>query len=67
VLLELTLAQTTALQLTLIDSSNKQVWVQNLNQDRVLLPIDLSQLPKGVYYLQIQTGLGMFSRKLMKQ
>jgi glucose/arabinose dehydrogenase len=67
VLLELTLAQTTALQLTLIDSSNKQVWVQNLNQDRVLLPIDLSQLPKGVYYLQIQTGLGMFSRKLVKQ
>lgn len=67
VMLEMELDKTQLVSITLSDSSQRKVYSKIQEESRIALPIDLSQLPKGSYYLTVQTSEGSFSRKLIRK
>jgi glucose/arabinose dehydrogenase len=66
VLLELEMEKSMSVQLTLTDSSQRQLWSQSMQQAMISQPIDLSTHPKGTYYLNIKSGQTVFTRAIVK-
>ncbi|MDO8366009.1 MAG: PQQ-dependent sugar dehydrogenase [Saprospiraceae bacterium] len=67
ILLELELKKTERVNITLADSSQRQVFTKNIESQRIALPIDMNNLPGGTYFLTIKTERGSFVRKVMKK
>jgi glucose/arabinose dehydrogenase len=67
VLLEMELENTGRTIITLSDNSQRQIFSQNVDNQKIALPIDLRNLPTGTYFITVQTGSGGFVRKVLKQ
>lgn len=65
--IDLELDQPMMVKLVLTDSSQRQIWAQSLEQSSIHLPIDLTQQPKGHYFLSIQAGQQSFTGTIIKQ
>jgi len=67
ILLEIEFEKTVHINLSLADTSQRQIFAKTLDSQKVALPIDLSNLPVGTYFLTVQTEGGSFVRKVMKK
>lgn len=66
ILLQMDLQQSEQVQILLQDKQLRQVFSQSLENQSINLPIDLSHLPAGAYYLHVQVGKERFVRKVVK-
>lgn len=53
--------------LSLSDTSQRQIFMQTHQTDKLSLPLDLRALPAGTYYLKVQLESGSFVRKVVKR
>ncbi len=67
VTLEMELAQNEHFVISLSDTSQRQLFMQTHQADKLSLPIDLRSLPAGTYFLNFQMEKGSFVRKLVKR
>jgi len=67
ILLEMELEKSEHFSISLTDSSQRQVFSKSLDSQKIALPIDLSNLPVGTYFLTVKTANGSFVRKLVKK
>ncbi len=67
VLLELELEKPNRIGISMTDSSQREVFAKTLQGQKLSLPLDLSNLPVGTYFLKVQTENGSFVRKVVKQ
>jgi len=67
IVLEMELGASEQITITLTDNSQRQIFAKTLGGQKITLPIDLSNLPVGTYFLKIQTENGNFVRKVVKQ
>lgn len=66
VTLQMELQKTERVSIVLQDRQMRQLFSQNMENQRIQLPIDLKNLPAGTYYLHIQVGNERFVRKVVK-
>lgn len=66
-LMEMDLEKTEQVNITLTDSSQRQVFAKSIENQKIALPIDLNNLPAGTYYLAVNMASGSFVRKVVKQ
>ena len=67
VMLEMELARAGRTTIILADSSQRQIFSKTIENQIIALPIDLSTLPIGTYFLSVQTDGGSFVRKVIKK
>ncbi len=67
ILLEMELEKNQHIKLSLTDTSQRQVYVNAVEGQEITLPIDLSNLPIGTYFLMVTMENGSFVRKLVKK
>jgi glucose/arabinose dehydrogenase len=67
ILLELEIEKTSRINISMTDSSQRQVYAKALDSQKVSLPIDLSNLPVGTYFLSIKTEGATIMRKVIKK
>jgi glucose/arabinose dehydrogenase len=67
VLLKMDLEKTERIVLSLSDTQQRQIFMQTQQNQKVTLPIDLSGLPAGTYFLTVQLESGRFVRKVVKE
>ncbi|MFN0215186.1 MAG: PQQ-dependent sugar dehydrogenase [Saprospiraceae bacterium] len=67
ILLEMELAKSEQINIFLTDSIQRQVFAKSLDGQKFALPIDLSNLPVGAYFLTVKTVEGSFVRKVVKK
>ncbi|MBK6994431.1 MAG: PQQ-dependent sugar dehydrogenase [Lewinellaceae bacterium] len=67
ILMELELKKSGAASISLEDSSQRQVYAKKVEGQKITLPIDLSNLPIGAYFLTVKMEGGSFVRKLVKK
>jgi len=67
ILLEMELVKAEPITISLTDMSQRQVFTKTIDSQKVALPIDLSNLPVGTYFLTVQTEGGSFVRKVVKE
>lgn len=67
ILLEMELEKSEHIVIILTDSNQRQVLTQTQTGAKLSLPIDLSQLPAGTYFLTVQTERGNIVRKVVKK
>ncbi len=67
VLLELKLAKAERIYISLADTNQRQVFAKTLDSQTIALPIDLSNLPIGTYFLTVQMEGGSIVRKMVKK
>jgi hypothetical protein len=65
--LTMELAKSERFSLSLSDTSQRQMFMQTHQTDKLSLPIDLKSLPAGTYYLQVQLESGSFVRRIVKR
>jgi hypothetical protein len=65
--LTMELAKTERFTLSLSDSSQRQIFMQTQQTDKLSMPIDLKSLPAGTYFLQVQLESGSFVRRVVKR
>ncbi|MFN0173523.1 MAG: PQQ-dependent sugar dehydrogenase [Saprospiraceae bacterium] len=67
ILLEMELEKNQSIKLYLTDSNQRQVFAKAVEGQKIVLPIDLSNLPAGTYFLTVIMENGSFVRKLVKK
>ncbi|MFN0173522.1 MAG: PQQ-dependent sugar dehydrogenase [Saprospiraceae bacterium] len=67
ILMELELKKSGAVSISLEDSSQRQVYAKKLEGQKITLPIDLSNLPIGAYFITVKMEGGSLVRKLVKK
>jgi len=67
ILMELELKKSEAMSISLEDSSQRQVYAKKVEGQKITLPIDLSNLPIGAYFLTVKMEGGSFVRKIVKK
>jgi hypothetical protein len=67
ILLEMELEKNQHIKLSLTDTSQRQVYANAVEGQKITLPIDLSNLPIGTYFLKVIMENGSFVRKLVKK
>jgi len=65
--LEMELVKAEPITISLTDMSQRQVFTKTIDSQKVALPIDLSNLPVGTYFLTVQTEGGSIVRKVVKK
>lgn len=66
-MLEMELEKMEQVNITLTDSSQRQVFAKSIENQKIALPIDLNALPAGTYFLTVNLASGSFVRKVVKQ
>ncbi len=64
-ILSIQLMETQALDITIINTLGKKVWEMQTNQQKIDQAIQLSTLPKGVYFIKIKIDQEYVLRKVM--
>ncbi|MBC7774555.1 MAG: T9SS type A sorting domain-containing protein [Phycisphaerae bacterium] len=67
ILLEMELEKAEHINVSLNDTNQRQIFAKTLDGQKIALPIDLSNLPVGTYFLTVQTESGSFVRKVVKK
>jgi glucose/arabinose dehydrogenase len=67
ILLEMDLKNSEKISISLADASQRQVYTQSQSGKKIVLPIDLSNLPNGTYFLTVKLEQGSFVRKVVKK
>jgi len=67
ILLEMDLKKSEQVRISLADASQRQVYTQTQSGKKIALPIELSNLPIGTYFLTVHLEQGSFVRKFIKK
>jgi hypothetical protein len=67
VVLEMELKNIEKVSISLADVSQRQVYTQSQSGIKIVLPIELSNLPSGAYFLTVKLEQGSFVRKVVKK
>ncbi len=67
ILVQMELLKSEQISFSLTDSSQRQLFLKSQNGQKISLPIDLSNLPVGTYFLTVKTETGSFVRQVVRK